>query len=80
MNDKKEMPATAMLTRGQRLKMIATDAARPVQTKTSRARSLASIHSSDGMYQYFFHPIMWRTASRYASADSSPLGPMSPWI
>jgi hypothetical protein len=51
MNERQQMPATAIERRGQRLKMIATEAAKPIQTMALSIRSPLLIQSSVGANQ-----------------------------
>ena len=51
MNDRKQIPATAIESRGQRLKMMAIEAAKPIQTMALSIRSLLLIQSNVGASQ-----------------------------
>src|SRR5258708_10046802 len=80
MNVRKQTPATAMETRGQRLRISVIEAISPMATNVSSARSLDEIHTRDGINQNAFHPSAALAAWQYAPAGRMPRGPIRPLI
>ena len=78
MNERKQIIATAIDVRGQKLKTIASDAITPMTTIAVSAQSRALIQNSDGMIQYARAPATRFASCRYSIAGRMPRSPMSP--